>query len=438
MKRIAAAALMAAGTITAGPLHAADLAVAEPVEYVRICDAFGTGFFYIPGTETCLRVAGRIRADYNLYFDFDDGDGQFDDQGFDDTDDEGYRFRARGYVYLDSRTSTEFGLLRSYLEIYWTSDSLDRGDFGGGGGTTEFDLELEQAFIQYGGLTFGRIQSFYDFLDAEFTEAQTFDPGLSDRIQNVIAYTFGFGNGISATIALEDNASRRYGVENDFRVNPVAFGDGTIESRYGGAQIPDIVGNFRIEQDWGTAQAMAAGHYVNALGIIDPAGDRGPLRTTDEAYGFAVGGGVVVNLPFGNDTSIGVTGTYSHGALDYASTDISAPSGAYDAVFDSDGDLDLTDAFSVSGGVSTDITSTVSIAGQLGYVSVSSSDVADVDDDGTIDDLDVQNFDAQAWLAYEPVDDFLMGVGAEYRHVDPEGSDSGSVLTTFFRAQRTF
>lgn len=27
---------------------------AEPVEYVRICDAYGAGFYYIPGTETCV------------------------------------------------------------------------------------------------------------------------------------------------------------------------------------------------------------------------------------------------------------------------------------------------------------------------------------------------------------------------------------------------
>ena len=52
------AALLAAGT----GAQAADLPTAEPVEYVRICDAFGTGFFYIPGTDTCLRISGRVRA----------------------------------------------------------------------------------------------------------------------------------------------------------------------------------------------------------------------------------------------------------------------------------------------------------------------------------------------------------------------------------------
>ena len=53
------AAVLAAGT----GAQAADLPVAEPVEYVRICDAFGTGFYYIPGTDTCLRISGRVRVE---------------------------------------------------------------------------------------------------------------------------------------------------------------------------------------------------------------------------------------------------------------------------------------------------------------------------------------------------------------------------------------
>ncbi len=30
----------------------------KPVEYVRICDVFGTGYFYIPGTDTCVPLSG--------------------------------------------------------------------------------------------------------------------------------------------------------------------------------------------------------------------------------------------------------------------------------------------------------------------------------------------------------------------------------------------
>ena len=54
----------AAGVALAtGPSFAADLPSrkAEPVAYVKICDVYGRGFYYIPGTNTCLKVGGRVR-----------------------------------------------------------------------------------------------------------------------------------------------------------------------------------------------------------------------------------------------------------------------------------------------------------------------------------------------------------------------------------------
>lgn len=31
-----------------------------PAEYVRICDAFGAGYYYIPGQDTCITLSGRV------------------------------------------------------------------------------------------------------------------------------------------------------------------------------------------------------------------------------------------------------------------------------------------------------------------------------------------------------------------------------------------
>ena len=58
----------AAGLAAVAGAQAADLPVrkAAPVEYVRVCSAYGVGFFYIPGTDTCLRVSGRARFEYNV------------------------------------------------------------------------------------------------------------------------------------------------------------------------------------------------------------------------------------------------------------------------------------------------------------------------------------------------------------------------------------
>ena len=48
----------AAALLAAGGAQAADLPIkAKPVEYVRVCSLYGAGFFYIPGTDTCTRMA---------------------------------------------------------------------------------------------------------------------------------------------------------------------------------------------------------------------------------------------------------------------------------------------------------------------------------------------------------------------------------------------
>ncbi len=51
----------AAGFVAFTGAQAADLPMAEPVEYVKICDTYGKGYFYIPGTDTCLKLSGYVR-----------------------------------------------------------------------------------------------------------------------------------------------------------------------------------------------------------------------------------------------------------------------------------------------------------------------------------------------------------------------------------------
>jgi len=55
-----------AGLAFASGAMAADLPVrkAAPVEYVRVCSVHGAGFFYIPGSDTCIKIGGRVRAEY--------------------------------------------------------------------------------------------------------------------------------------------------------------------------------------------------------------------------------------------------------------------------------------------------------------------------------------------------------------------------------------
>ena len=139
-----------AGLAAVAGAQAADLPVAKaaPVEYVRVCSTYGAGFFYIPGTETCLRVEGRVRAEYR----FDNFGNR--DNAWDDRADFGTYTRARGTIRLDARTNSEYGLVRAYIDTYFENNSND----GTGTGTT-----LEHAFVQFGNFTFGRTASMYDF-----------------------------------------------------------------------------------------------------------------------------------------------------------------------------------------------------------------------------------------------------------------------------------
>src|SRR3954471_3861258 len=54
----------AAGLVAVAGAQAADLPVkARAVEYVKVCSAYGAGFYYIPAPDACLKIAGFVRAD---------------------------------------------------------------------------------------------------------------------------------------------------------------------------------------------------------------------------------------------------------------------------------------------------------------------------------------------------------------------------------------
>src|SRR5215471_14445931 len=101
-----------AGLLTMASAQAADLPVkAAPVEYVRVCTAYGAGFFYIPGTDTCLKVGGYLRGDQSAYY-LSNANARHDRL---DTDT--YAYRARMNLTLDFRTQSDYGTIRAYAAI---------------------------------------------------------------------------------------------------------------------------------------------------------------------------------------------------------------------------------------------------------------------------------------------------------------------------------
>ena len=81
---------------------------AAGVEVRRTCTSEGAGFFSIPGTETCLRVSGRVRSDYVVT----QARGRYQDAS---------GTRTGGRVQLDARTPTPYGTLRTVIR-YDTRD----------------------------------------------------------------------------------------------------------------------------------------------------------------------------------------------------------------------------------------------------------------------------------------------------------------------------
>ncbi|WP_153769623.1 porin [Labrenzia sp. CE80] len=369
--------LGAAAAAAATGAQAADLPVApEPVDYVRVCDAYGARFYYIPGTETCLRVGGRVRVQYTANNFGDNGD--WDDRSANDTS-----FFARGYLYLDSRTNTEFGLLRTFTEIYGTNTN---------GGES---FSLGSAYIQWGGLTFGHVTSFFDYFTGQaFIGVE--GRNWSDTTSNVLAYTAAFGNGFSATVSLEDGSLREVG-------------------SYAGHKFPDLVANLRVDQGWGSAQVMGALHNVR------------PASASDEgALGWAIGGGVIIDLPMlASGSNVAFQAQYADGALAY----IGAGS-SYNGVslYDAAANGDTSTGYALSGGVYHQATSTVGLALDGSYLNV---------------DLGNSNVDVTRWaldgsVSWAPVSGLALGVDMGYSNTDVDGAGDQDSISAGFRVQRTF
>jgi len=95
---------------------------AAPVQYVKICSLYGDGFYYIPGTDLCLKVGGYVRGEYAWNAGASQTNGPFQggvaQQGYKDRfDGEDWNMRTRAYAWFDSRQQTEYGTLRTYLQM---------------------------------------------------------------------------------------------------------------------------------------------------------------------------------------------------------------------------------------------------------------------------------------------------------------------------------
>jgi hypothetical protein len=133
------------GTATAfavtGGAQAADLALAvEPIDYVKICDAFGTGYYYIPGTDTCLKIGGYVQMDVWIYDDdvvgniygrgihedaLPDGFGNFVVGPLKDSYSQSWEMKSEAGANFNSRSMSDLGVIATSFNFVTASNNSD-------------------------------------------------------------------------------------------------------------------------------------------------------------------------------------------------------------------------------------------------------------------------------------------------------------------------
>ena len=302
----------AVGLFTVAVAEAADLPSrhAAPVNYVRICDAYGAGYFYIPGTDTCLKIGGLALFEARvLNTPYSIGAGFFSEESpvaltaglgpipfvtpgggtslatayRNPRARDNYGLGATARLELNSRTATGYGTLRTFIRIessYGSSSTSQTGalnqlyNITAGPFPAKEQTIVNKAFVQFAGLTAGRAQSMFDF----YADAYNF---LALRGSNaspaLLAYTYTFGGpltGFSATVSVEDGVSRSTQIGSVFSFATVAgtgvslagfgigAGGGAFAASAAGEQIPDLVANLRFDQPWGSVQLSGAAHQL--------------------------------------------------------------------------------------------------------------------------------------------------------------------------------
>ena len=161
--------------------------------------------------------------------------------------------------------------MRAYIDVGFASTQTN-GDQGIG-------THANRGFIQWAGFTFGEATSFFDFYSIGALSYLPSYPASSTAGTGwmVAGYTAQFGNGFSGTIAVEQPRTDQI-IQQGATTGAVTVGNfagGMLSNTgYGGFSAPDIVGNLRVDQAWGSAQVMAAAHRVNGQYYASSGGGR--------------------------------------------------------------------------------------------------------------------------------------------------------------------
>jgi len=262
-----------------------------PVEYVKVCSAYGAGFFFIPGTDTCLRIGGYVRVEYDKRANQTDGTTT----GLAASTAGWY---TRGVISADARTATPYGTVQAYIQaraVQSGSGTMNQSNWG----------SIEAAYVRFAGFTFGQARQPYAFMSS-WGFMSNWWTGWPNGVRQ-ISYTHVLGGGLSATVSVQDGNSNASGFDVHSATTAQAWDQNG----------PVYIGALNYDQSWGRLQAMGA--YTRNQDSFAPRGG--------DAY--AVGMGAAFNLPMlGKGDSIEFTANYWDGLaqLGVNNTDLQTPS----------------------------------------------------------------------------------------------------------------
>jgi hypothetical protein len=296
----------AAALLAVSGARAADAVMApepEPVDYVRVCDAYGAGFFYIPGTETCLSINGYVwfqvgASSKTLSSLVIPGNGTYE-TNYKDSD--GWSYGSRVRINFDARSDTELGTLRGWMRLQadWNekaNGTADAVQLNGDG-----NVGIDQAFVQLGGFIAGYGESayFYQFNNGALNYGSFSWGGLYYGYQErqQVRYEFGGKTGLYGGISLEDPKDEQ-------------------------SYMPDVVGRIGYGAAWGAVDLVAAYDHDRSVAYKAAAASSTtgiPTLTTGDANDAAFSGslGLLLNVPSMPGSAFKLVGYYNSADSSY-------------------------------------------------------------------------------------------------------------------------
>jgi len=403
-------------TILFTPLAALAAEPNDAREPFRACTPAGQGYYFIPGTTTCLKIGGRVRSEFLT--DVFNGNGVNDSFLELANDQVSNVFRTRGYVNFEVLTGTEFGLLKAYTEIIATEiSSTSRST------SDDQDIELDAAFIQWGYLSAGVTESFFDFYTGANWGAGLNQGFAEDGSINLVAITAPLAKDVSLSVSLENTQDRQTGIKT-------VVGDTSLANRgfSVGSSWPDAIANFRLQRKGMQAQVMGAVRHKAAFSAT-----RLPELDRTAGFGWAIGAGAEFLVPpLGPNTIVGLQITYSDGAPDIAAaTNGTTADAIVDTVLDQ---LSTTRRLAIGGGVNHDWTKNLSSALTVSYIHT----------DHGFDVQDSDEWNVQANLVWSPANSLNIGAEIEYSTLDwatprlPDALEDRDMLVGVVRIEHKF